>query len=118
VFEPRAAAARCGIAVEFADLGDWGQSTLIAEYDPCVPAIRINPRAIERYRRARPALTRGDVRALVDLTIAHELYHHWETTGEVARLATRAQREAAADAFARSSVVVDAALDAFLKAVS
>jgi hypothetical protein len=68
-----------------ADLGDWAGVTLVAEYDPDGPVIRVNERA------------QG---VAVEHAIAHELYHHREAVGEIARIAGRAQRERAADAFA------------------
>lgn len=72
--------------VELADLGDWGAARLIAEYDPNGPTIRVNRRELAR----------------IDLghAIAHELYHHREAIGEVARLRGHDDRERAADAFA------------------
>ena len=76
-----------GVRVEVADLGDWGLVRLIAEYDPDGPAIRLNARELRRLPTSRHA-------------IAHELYHHREAIGEVARIAGRAERERAADAFA------------------
>ena len=81
----RARAAAYGVRIEVADLGDWASVTLVAEYDPDGPVIRINERA--------PSVA-------IDHAIAHELYHHREAIGEVARIADRAQRERAADAFA------------------
>ena len=82
----RALAAAYGVRVELADLGDWGRVRLIAEYDPDGPTIRVNRREV-----AEDAIERA---------VAHELYHHRETLGEVPRIAGRAEREAAADAFA------------------
>ncbi len=75
-----------GIRVRFADLGDWGRSELRAEYDPGAREIRIH---------------RGLAPALVARAIAHELYHHRESIGEIAVLPSRAQREAAAEEYAR-----------------
>lgn len=118
VFDPRTLAAGCGVVIEVTDLGAWGSATLISEYDPAGPTIRINGRAIDRYRTACGALSSCAVRAFIDLAVAHELYHHREATGEVKRLATRAGREAAADAYARANVAIDARLDAFLQAAS
>jgi hypothetical protein len=112
--EQLAAAAAYGIAVKIADLGTWAGLRLISEYDPRARAIRINARALDEYRRVRVGLTSDDVRAFIDLAVAHELYHHREACGELPRLATRAQREAAADGYARASVPVDDRLDAFL----
>ncbi|HEX3550057.1 MAG TPA: hypothetical protein VHT53_06750 [Candidatus Elarobacter sp.] len=91
--DPRAEAARYGVRVEVADLGDWSPAALVAEYDPDGPVIRINERA----------LPHGDscaVRDAIDRAIAHELYHHREAIGEIPRIANRAAREAAADAAA------------------
>ncbi|MDQ2663218.1 MAG: hypothetical protein M3Y18_04195 [Candidatus Eremiobacteraeota bacterium] len=82
------------IAIEFADLGDWGAAELRAEYDPEGPVIRINTRAI-----ARVAEVRGE--AFVATAIGHEIYHHRERIGELPRLRDAVAREAAADAFGR-----------------
>jgi uncharacterized membrane protein len=55
--------------------------------------IRVNERVLcERRRLAN------------DQAVAHELYHHREAIGEVPRIADRAQRERAADAFADALV--------------
>jgi hypothetical protein len=69
-------------------LGDWGSVRLVAEYDPDGPTIRVD-------RRERGAVT-------IERAIAHELYHHREAIGEVPRLRDRAERERAADAYARA----------------
>jgi Zn-dependent peptidase ImmA (M78 family) len=73
------------VNVRFADLGDWGNAELRAEYDPDGPEIRVNERL---------------ARELVPFAIAHELYHHQEAIGEIATLPDREARETAADAFA------------------
>ena len=86
----RGIAAAYGVRVEVADLGDWAAVTLVAEYDPDGPVIRVNER--ELWRTAS--------RDAIDLAIAHELYHHREAIGEIARIAGRSARERAADAFA------------------
>jgi hypothetical protein len=91
----RGIAAAYGVAVELADLGAWGTTTLVAEYDPSGPVIRVNERAV-------PAGSSCDAREHIDRAIAHELYHHREAIGEVRRLPSRADRERAADAFAES----------------
>lgn len=83
----RAAARRAGLAIELGDLGDWGTTTLVAEYDPAGPLVRINVRALPDA---------AQIRAHVDRAVAHELYHHAEATGAVARLGTRPAREGAA----------------------
>jgi hypothetical protein len=75
-----------GVAVRVTDLGDWGSAELRSEYDPSLREIRIHA---------------GLASELVELAIAHELYHHREAIGEIALLPTRAAREAAADAYAR-----------------
>jgi hypothetical protein len=85
----RAAARAAGLAIEFADLGAWGATTLVAEYDPAGPLVRINVRALPQG---------AAIRAFVDRAVAHELYHHAEATGTVTRLATRRAREGAATA--------------------
>jgi hypothetical protein len=82
----RRIAAAYGVRIELADLGDWAPVTLVAEYDPDGPVIRVNERA--------------PLSAAIEHAIAHELYHHREAIGEIARIAGRAQRERAADAFA------------------
>ncbi len=114
MFDVRSIAAGYRLDIELSDLGDWNALTLISEYDPAGPIVRLNARAIERYRAARGALDSADVRRFIDFAIAHEIYHHREAVGEIPRLATRAQREEAANAYARSIVSVDAFLDAFL----
>lgn len=111
----RSAAAAYGLGIEVADLGAWAGATLIAEYDPPARMIRVNARAVAAYRQARDAPAASSaVTTFVDLAIAHELYHHREAIGESARLGSRAQREAAADAYARANVAVDGELDAYL----
>ena len=89
----RGIAAAYGVRVEVDDLGAWGGTTLVAEYDPDGPVIRINERAL-------PRASSCEVRDAIDRAIAHELYHHREAIGEIAPLADRAARERAADAFA------------------
>jgi hypothetical protein len=116
----RAVAAAYGVRVEVCDLGDWAAVTLVAEYDPDGPVIRVNERALWRIlRQAQDDKNRTHVdnstdtphvtlslskgappRYAIDHAIAHELYHHREAIGEVARIAGRAARERAADAFA------------------
>jgi hypothetical protein len=83
----RAVAAAYGLRVERADLGTWGTTRLIAEYDPAGPTIRVDLRVRD-----------------VERAIAHELYHHREALGEVVRIADRAARERAADAYADTLV--------------
>jgi hypothetical protein len=114
VFDARRAAAAAGVAVELTDLGDWA-GRLVSEYDPRTRTIRVNERALDAYRRAAGGLSSRAVRNFIDLAVAHELYHHREAGGATARLAPRARREAAADAFARACVPVDARLAAFLE---
>ena len=87
--DPRTIARDHGVAIELADLGDWGTSTLVSEYDPAGPVIRINTRAL-------PAGSSCAVREHIDAAIAHELYHHAEAAGEIERLRTRAARERSA----------------------
>ena len=89
----RGLAARYGVWVELAELGDWSSVTLVAEYDPDGPVIRINQRAL-------PHGSSCLVREHIDRAIAHELYHHREAIGEVPRLSSRAERERAAAAYA------------------
>jgi hypothetical protein len=87
-----------GIAIVFADLGDWGASELRSEYDPSGPAISINSRVVE-------GLSRPQRDEFVALAIGHELYHHREQLGEVARIHDRGAREAAAEAYAHALLV-------------
>ncbi|MDB5070152.1 MAG: hypothetical protein JWM87_1263 [Candidatus Eremiobacteraeota bacterium] len=89
----RGIAAAYGVRVELADLGDWAAVRLVAEYDPVGPVIRINENTLPRGSSC-------DVRDAIDRAIAHELYHHREAIGEIPRIAARAAREAAADAYA------------------
>ena len=78
--------ARYGVQVRFGDLGSWSAALqLRAEYDPEIPEIVVNSRTDPH---------------LVGHAIAHELYHHREAIGDVARLPTRRERERAADAYA------------------
>lgn len=79
-----------GVAVELADLGTWGGTTLVAEYDPDGPIVRINTRAL-------PMTSSCDVREHIERAVRHELYHHDEAIGTVERAASRAEREAHAN---------------------
>jgi hypothetical protein len=114
VSDPRREATVAGIAVELTDLGDWA-GRLVSEYDPHARTIRINKRALDAYHRACGELDSCAVRGFIDLAVAHELFHHREAAGDVERLASGAEREAAADAYARACVPVDARLAAFLE---
>jgi hypothetical protein len=91
--DPRLLAAEYGVAIELADLGDWGSTTLVAEYDPSGPTIRVNERAL-------PSGSSCIVREHLERAVAHELYHHREAIGEVPAISDRAARERAADAYA------------------
>jgi hypothetical protein len=82
-----------GVSVSFADLGDWGTAELRSEYDPSGPAIRINARVARK-------LSGRALREFVALAVAHELYHHREHIGEIARTEP-ARRESEADRYAR-----------------
>jgi hypothetical protein len=95
----RGVAAAYGVRVEVADLGDWASVTLVAEYDPDGPVIRVNERAL--WRTLPLSLSKGAPPSdAIDHAIAHELYHHREAIGEIARIGDRIARERAADAFA------------------
>lgn len=83
-----------GVAVQYADLGEWGVDELRSEYDPEGPVIRVNTRVIENL----PLSEIGD---FIAFSVAHELYHHREHRNEIPRLAGRAARETAANEFAR-----------------
>ena len=87
--DPRTVAREHGIAIELADLGVWGDATLVSEYDPEGPVIRINSRAL-------PHGSSCSVREHIDRAVAHELYHHKEATQAVKRLPNREARERAA----------------------
>jgi hypothetical protein len=87
--DPRTVARERGIAIELADLGSWGDATLVSEYDPAGPVIRINTRAI-------PPGSSCDVREHIDRAVTHELYHHAEATGEIPPIANHKARERAA----------------------
>jgi hypothetical protein len=88
-------ARRYGITVRFADLGDWGEHDLRSEYDATMPEIRLNLRWLN-------AMPYNDRARFVELAVGHELYHHREAIGEVARLQTCEARESAADTFAQA----------------
>ena len=83
-----------GVAIAYADLGDWGVDELRSEYDPQGPVIRINMRVIEN-------LPVEEIGEFITFAIGHELYHHREARGEIERLADHKAREIAANAFAR-----------------
>jgi hypothetical protein len=82
-----------GVAISFADLGEWGVDELRSEYDPSGPSIRINVRSVENM--APP-----EAGEFITLAVGHELYHHREHIGEIERLESRADREKAANEFA------------------
>ncbi|HTV91863.1 MAG TPA: hypothetical protein VMG98_04015 [Verrucomicrobiae bacterium] len=88
-----------GVAVEYADLGDWGRAELRSEYDPQGPVIRINSRCTARL----DGTERDD---FVARCIFHELYHHREAVGDVRRQQSRRAREDAADAYARAMLAL------------
>jgi hypothetical protein len=98
----RVLAAEYGVRIELDDLGDWNDTRLVAEYDPDGPVIRLNERTLPHaLRQAQDDTCRiRELREHIDRAIAHELYHHREALGEVPRLADRAARERAADAYA------------------
>jgi hypothetical protein len=83
-----------GLAVRFADLGEWGSDELRAEYDPAIPEIRLNIRVAAE-------LSARDLGEFVALAVGHELYHHRERIGEISVLPDRNARESAAADFAR-----------------
>jgi len=87
--DPRGTARAHGVAIELADLGSWDAAVLVSEYDPDGPLIRINTRAL-------PHGPASEVRRHVERAVAHELYHHGEATGAIARLGGRRARERAA----------------------
>lgn len=87
--DPRTRARQLGVAIELADLGSWGDASLVSEYDPDGPVIRINTRAL-------PAGSSCDVRAHIDAAVAHELYHHGEAAGDIERSRSREARERSA----------------------
>lgn len=80
--------------MQFADLGDWGIDELRSEYDPNGPVIRLNLRVAEE-------LSSDELGEFITFCVGHELYHHREALGEVPRLEQRADRETAANDFAR-----------------
>lgn len=83
-----------GVAIEYADLGDWGIDELRSEYDPNGPTIRINMRVIEN-------LAVDEMGEFITFAIGHEMYHHLEHRGEIERLGDKREREIAANSFAR-----------------
>jgi len=79
-----------GVSVRFAHLGSWGGvAELRSEYDPTLREIVVNCSTAPN---------------LVAHAIAHELYHHREAMGEIARLPHRAERERAANAYAATLI--------------
>ncbi|GAC1304009.1 MAG: hypothetical protein NVSMB19_14500 [Vulcanimicrobiaceae bacterium] len=60
------------MTVEIVDLGAWGAASLVAEYDPCDDAIRINVRAVELVRAA---LGDAEAERFTAVAIAHERCH-------------------------------------------
>jgi hypothetical protein len=99
VNDPVALARAAGLAVEVADLGDWGAAALVSEYDRAARAIRVNRRVLEREEALRGTSARA---GLFLHAIAHELYHHAVAEGAVAARRLRRDDECAADAFARA----------------
>ena len=83
-----------GVTVVYADLGDWGVDELRSEYDPAGPVIRVNTRVMEE-------LPLEEVGEFIAFAVGHELYHHREHCGDVARLPDRKAREIAANDYAR-----------------
>ena len=83
-----------GVCVEFADLGDWGKAELRSEYDPRIPAIRINARVARHFKGEA-------LREFVMLAVGHELYHHRERIGQTPNVAGAREREDRADRYAR-----------------
>ncbi len=90
-----------GVAIRFADLGDWGRDELRSEYDPVLAEIRLNI----RVAASLPVERLGE---FVALAVGHELYHHRERIGEVTVIVDRHARESAAADFARALVGDDA----------
>lgn len=86
-----------GVAVQFADLGDWGIDELRSEYDPAGPTIRVNIRVAE-------VLDPAELGDFVTFSVGHELYHHREHIGEIPSLSDRKAREIAANDFARQLI--------------
>jgi len=58
--------------VEIADLGSWGASWLVAEYDPAADAIRIDARAVAIVRAKLGA---AEAACFTTVAIAHERFH-------------------------------------------
>jgi hypothetical protein len=84
-----------GVAVRFAELGDWGSDELRSEYDPAIPEIRLNI-------RYAATLSIHELGEFVALAVGHELYHHRERLGEISILRDRRARESAAADFSRT----------------
>jgi hypothetical protein len=84
-----------GLTIVFDDLGEWGGAELRSEYDPHRREIRINSRIAAKKEGSQ-------LDEFIELCVGHELYHHREAIGEIERLERHGDREAAADAFARS----------------
>jgi hypothetical protein len=82
------------MTIDVCDLGDWGAASLLAEYDPCDDAIRINARVVARVRAA---LGEGSAQRFIACAVAHEAFHR----------ARPGAREAEAHAYARARSGVD-----------
>ena len=83
-----------GVAVTFADLGEWGSDELRSEYDPRGPEIRLNLRVAEAARAGRPWASSSRWRSGTSCTIT-------ASTSASSRIGDRAQRERAAGSYAR-----------------
>jgi hypothetical protein len=74
---PDRLAARLGVEVTWCDDAPLlGTLVRIAEYEPRPPVIRLFTRAVARIAAAAPALP------VVEIYVAHELFHHLDARGE------------------------------------
>jgi hypothetical protein len=77
------------VTVVFADLGRWGGSRLLAEYDPEADAIRIDARAVERVRRG---LGEDAARRFIAYALEHERFHRAHPRAREAEAHAAAER--------------------------
>jgi hypothetical protein len=76
------------VIVEIVDLGTWGGASLVAEYDPCDDAIRVDARAVAAVRAA---LGGAEAELFTTVAIAHERFHRAHPHGTEAQAHAYAQ---------------------------
>ena len=91
-----------GTRVEIADLGDWGASALLSEYDAEDDVIRIDARAIAAIRAAGGD---AEVDRFVACAIAHESFHRSHPDASEERAHSHASETTGADPRAFERIV-------------